>query len=49
VAVMRRLATIIWHMLTKQERYRCGGPPRERLVSTTAAPVTTSPTPRRQP
>ncbi|RPI81532.1 MAG: IS110 family transposase [Planctomycetaceae bacterium] len=49
VAVMRRLATIIWHMLTKQERYRCGGPPRERLVSTTAAPVTTSPPRRREP
>ena len=25
VAVMRRLATIIWHMLTHREAYRCGG------------------------
>jgi transposase len=31
VAVMRRLATIIWHMLTKKEEYVCGGPPRRRL------------------
>jgi hypothetical protein len=31
VAVMRRLATILWHMLTKQEAYVCGGPPRARL------------------
>lgn len=27
VAVMRRLTVIIWHMLSKQESYRCGGVP----------------------
>lgn len=32
VAVMRRLATIIWHLLTKKEPYLCGGPPQARLV-----------------
>src|SRR6516225_1587361 len=31
VAVMRRLATIIWHILSKNEAYVCGGPPRTRL------------------
>jgi transposase len=31
VAVMRRLATIVWHMLTRQEDYVCGGPPQARL------------------
>ena len=31
VAVMRRLATIIWHLLTKSEPYVCGGPPHARL------------------
>ena len=31
VAVMRRLATIIWHMLTKNEGYVCGGPPQAHL------------------
>jgi transposase len=31
VAVMRRLATIVWHMLTRNEAYVCGGPPRARL------------------
>jgi transposase len=31
VAVMRRLATILWHMLTKNEAYVCGGLPRARL------------------
>lgn len=31
VAVMRRLATILWHMLTKREAYRLGGPPRRKL------------------
>lgn len=36
VAVMRRLATILWHMLTKQEAYVCGGPPRARLRRTAA-------------
>ena len=28
VAVMRRLATIFWHMLKHQESYVVGGPPR---------------------
>ena len=32
VAVMRRLATIIWHMLSRQEAYYPGGPPRVRLA-----------------
>jgi hypothetical protein len=27
VAVMRRLAVIMWHMLSKEEAYRCGGSP----------------------
>lgn len=31
VAVMRRLATILWHMLTKNESYQYGGPPRVHL------------------
>ena len=31
VAVMRRLSMIIWHMLTKNEDYVLGGPPRRRL------------------
>lgn len=31
VAVMRRLTTILWHMLTKNESYQYGGPPRARL------------------
>lgn len=31
VAVMRRLATIIWHMLKKREPYQIGGPPRRKL------------------
>jgi transposase len=31
VAVMRRLATIVWHMLTRNEAYVCGGSPRARL------------------
>jgi transposase len=31
VAVMRRLATIVWHMLTRNEAYASGGPPRARL------------------
>jgi transposase len=37
VAVMRRLATILWHMLTKNEAYTCGGPPRARLQRQPAA------------
>lgn len=31
VAVMRRLATILWHMLTRNEAYLHGGPARARL------------------
>jgi transposase len=31
VAVMRRLATIVWHMVKKQQTYVIGGMPRERL------------------
>jgi hypothetical protein len=31
VAVMRRLATIIWHMLKKREPYQIGGPPGKKL------------------
>jgi transposase len=34
VAVMRRLVTIIWHMLKKNEGYMPGGPPRARLAAT---------------
>jgi transposase len=32
VAVMRRLATIIWHMVKNNEAYVVGGPPRRKLV-----------------
>jgi hypothetical protein len=28
VAVMRRVATIIWHMVKHQQAYQPGGPPR---------------------
>ena len=31
VAVMRRLVTIFWHMLTHKEGYTVGGPPQLRL------------------
>jgi transposase len=31
VAVMRRLATILWHMLKNKEPYLVGGPPRRKL------------------
>jgi transposase len=31
VAVMRRLATIIWHMVKHNEAYQVGGPPRQKL------------------
>jgi len=31
VAVMRRLATIIWHMLKEREPYHLGGPPRSKI------------------
>lgn len=36
VAVMRRLSTILWHMLTRNEAYACGGPPRVRLAGCNA-------------
>jgi transposase len=39
VAVMRRLATIVWHMLTKQEAYQYGGPPRRKLRRAAAGAV----------
>jgi transposase len=32
VAVMRRLATVIWHMVKKNEPYMAGGPPRQKLL-----------------
>jgi transposase len=31
VAVMRRLATVLWHMLKHEEPYAFGGPPKSRL------------------
>ena len=36
VAVMRRLATILWHMLKHNEPYLPGGPPRQKLRKKTA-------------
>ena len=36
VAVMRRLATIIWHMLKHNEPYMIGGPPRRKLAAEAA-------------
>lgn len=33
VAVMRRLATIIWHMVKHQQAYQPGGPPRLKCVA----------------
>jgi transposase len=33
VAVMRRLATIIWHMVKHQQAYQPGGPPRLKYVA----------------
>jgi transposase len=36
VAVMRRLATIIWHMVKHNEPYAVGGPPRRRLQTKAA-------------
>src|SRR4029077_6536402 len=35
VAVMRRMSTILWHMVSKQEPYLYGGPPRARLSRST--------------
>jgi len=32
VAVMRRLATVIWHMVKNNEPYMAGGPPRQKLL-----------------
>jgi len=32
VAVMRRVTTILWHMLSKQEAYQIGGPPRRKVT-----------------
>jgi transposase len=34
VAVMRRLATILWHMIQHDESYQIGGPPRRQLATT---------------
>lgn len=36
VAVMRRLATIIWHMVKHHEPYAVGGPPRRKLAAQAA-------------
>jgi transposase len=43
VAVMRRMSTILWHMVSKQQPYVYGGPPRARLSRSTgpARPVDT--------
>lgn len=38
VAVMRRLTTIIWHMLAKHEAYQPGGPPQRRLRTSQDCP-----------
>jgi transposase len=35
VVVMRRLATILWHMVKHNEPYQVGGPPRRRLLMKT--------------
>ena len=32
VAVMRRLTTILWHMLKHNQPYVCGGPPEVRRI-----------------
>jgi transposase len=37
VAVMRRLATILWHMVSRNEAYVCGGPPRFPLQHSAAS------------
>jgi len=36
VAVMRRLATIIWHMVKNNEPYVVGGPPQKKLAKKVA-------------
>ena len=43
VAVMRRLATVFWHMLTHKEPYYSGGPPRLRLRKAAATKLTPAP------
>lgn len=37
VAVMRRLATIIWHMVKHQQRYMMGGPPQRKIAPSAVA------------
>jgi transposase len=44
VAVMRRLATILWHMVKHEQPYLTGGPPRQRLPAPTAAQAAVPPT-----
>ena len=44
VAVMRRLATIIWHLLKKREAYQIGGPPHKKLKRHVSARPETAPT-----
>jgi transposase len=39
VAVMRRLATILWHMVKYNEPYKIGGPPRRKLSARTKQPA----------
>ena len=41
VAVMRRLATIIWHMVKHNEPYVVGGPPRRKLPAQGGVSLTT--------
>jgi transposase len=36
VAVMRRLTTVIWHMVKHREPYRIGGPPRRKMAAQAA-------------
>jgi hypothetical protein len=36
VAVMRRLTTVIWHMVKHNEPYAIGGPPRRSLPAKAA-------------
>jgi transposase len=38
VAVMRRLATIIWHMVKHNQPYVIGGPPRRKLDGQAGSP-----------
>jgi len=49
VAVMRRLATIVWHLLTRGESYRIGGRPRGAATPQPASlPSETQPVPPRR-